>query len=198
MIKQLIIPFILFITINSFAQEERKVDAYRNKGYFNITRFSYINVNEAKLETYSPTYGVIVTGLPVDKATAYSLQTINGYFISPYFSAGIGVGLDGYANPTINTLPIFLDFRLYLDDYISSMYLCLDFGTLLKIKNGTKGGRMLNLGIGYKLPLKKNRFIIVTDISYSLKQISYDGQLIRTSDNKILIKGIMLSLGVIF
>ncbi|MCH7525758.1 MAG: hypothetical protein IIC74_12415, partial [Bacteroidetes bacterium] len=140
--KLFIIPITLFlISINLFSQNYKKVDEYRNKGYFNITRFSYINVNEAKLETFSPTNGVVVTELPIDQAQAYSLQTINGYFFSPYFSAGIGAGLDGYHNPNINTVPVFLDLRLYLSNAISSMYLYTDFGTLIEIKNGSKKGR---------------------------------------------------------
>lgn len=197
--KQFVIPIILFLfSINLFSQNNEKVDEYRNKGYFNITRFSYINVNEAELETFSPTNGVVVTELPIDQAQAYSLQTINGYFFSPYFSAGIGAGLDGYHNPNINTVPVFLDLRLYLSNAISSMYLYTDFGTLIEIKNGSKKGRMFNLGAGFKLPINKNRLIIVTDLGYAFKQISYDGQPIRTSDNKILIKGLILSFGIIF
>ncbi len=110
--KQFIIPLILlFFTTSAFSQVEKTVDEFRNKGYFNITRFSYIHVNEAKIETFSPTDGVIVTDLPIDKAQGYSLQTINGYFFRPYFSAGIGVALDGYNNPNFNTLPVFFGFK---------------------------------------------------------------------------------------
>ncbi|MEZ4793685.1 MAG: hypothetical protein R2783_09540, partial [Gelidibacter sp.] len=192
-----IIPltFILF-TISTFSQEEKKVDDYRNKGYFNITRFSYIHVIEAKLETFSPTDGVIVTDLPIDKAQGYSLQTINGYFFSPYFSAGIGVGLDGYNNPNFNTLPIFLDLRVYFNDEIGSPYLYTDYGTLAKVEGGKNNGTIFNIGLGYKIPIK-NRFVIMTDISYSYKTISNDGLSIRKSESWAQIKGVMLSLGVI-
>lgn len=196
--KQFIIPIILFLfSINSFSQNDEKVDAYRNKGYFNITRFSYINVNEAKLETFSPTNGVIVTRLPINKAQAYSLQTINGYFFSPYFSAGLGIGLDGYTNPTFNTLPAFLDLRFYFNDGISSTYLYIDYGTLVKVENGRNNGTIANIGIGYKFPLNKKRFVIVTDLSYSYKTISNDGLSIRKSESWTQIKGVMLSLGII-
>ena len=198
--KQIFIPILLMFSIRSYSQEtkEKHVDKYRNEGYFNITRFSYVNVNEAKLETFSPTNGVVVTELPINKATAYGLQTINGYFFNPYFSAGIGIGLDGYSNPNFNTIPVFIDLRLYFDDNPSSMYTYMDLGTLIKIKNGTKRGRMFNIGVGYKIALNKKRVILVTDIGYSFKQVSFDGQTIKKSDDKLLIKGLMLSLGIIF
>jgi hypothetical protein len=196
-IKKLIIILTIFITGFTYSQNEKKVDEFRNQGYFNITKFGYIDVTEAKLETYSPTDGVVVTDLPIDKAQAYSLQTINGYFFSPYFSVGLGIGLDGYHNPNFNTLPIFLDLRVYFNDGISSPYLFTDYGTLAKIENGTNNGTIFNIGIGYKLPLNKKRFTIVTDISYSYKTISNDGLSIRKSESWTQIKGIMLSLGII-
>jgi hypothetical protein len=198
--KNLIIP-ILLISFFAFSQNDREkeIDENRNSGFFNITKFSYINIGKAELETFSEIYGVVVNDLPIDNASAFSLQTINGYFFSPYFSAGLGIGLDGYSNPNINTMPLFIDLRLYLSDQLSSMYLYTDFGTLIGIENGPKRGRMFNIGAGYKLALnKKKRITVVTDLGYSLKQVSNDRQPIRTSDNKILINGLILSLGIIF
>lgn len=198
--KQFIIPIFLLFTQILFSQEEIKksVDEYRNKGYFNITRFSYININEAKIETFSPVNGVVVTELPINKATAYSLQTINGYFFSPHFSAGIGIGLDGYSNPTYNTLPIFIDLRAYFIDGKSSPYIYTDYGTLVKIEGDKNNGTIFNIGVGYKFPLNNNRVILVTDLSYSYKTISNDGLSIRKSESWTQIKGTMLSLGIIF
>lgn len=198
--KQFFIPIFLFISIYSFSQnqETRTVDEYRNKGFFNITRFSYISVNEAKLETFSPSNGVVVTELPLDNSSAFSLQTINGYFFNPYFSAGIGVGLDGYRNPNFNTLPLFLDLRAYFIDAKASPYLYMDYGVLAKIEGGKNNGSIFNIGVGYKFPINQNRLILVTDLSYSYKTISNDGLSIRTSESWTQIKGTMLSLGIIF
>lgn len=193
-----LISAFIFISFSAYSQEKKKIDEYRNKGFFNITKFSYINVNEAKLETYSPKEGVVVTELPLNKSTAYSLQTINGYFLSPYFSVGLGVGLDGYKNPNFNTLPIFLDLRGYLNDGESSLYAFIDYGVLAKVENGKNNGTIANIGIGYKIPLNRKRFMIVTDISYSYKTISNDGLSINKSKSWTQIKGTMLSLGVIF
>lgn len=198
--NQFFIPIIfIFMTITSYSQNEKKeVDEFRNKGYFNITRFSYIHVTEAKLETYSPSDGVVVTELPSDKAQGYSLQSINGYFFSPYFSAGLGVGLDGYHNPNFNTLPAFLDLRAYLNDGAASPYIYADYGTLIKVEGGKNNGTIFNFGLGYKIPLNQKRLMVVTDLSYSYKTISNDGLSIRKSESWTQVKGIMLSLGIIF
>lgn len=192
---------ILFFQLNILlAQESKKPkDLNRNKGYFNITRLGVIAVTDPETETFSPTNGTVVTDLPTNNSIGYSLQIINGYFINPYFSVGIGIGLDGYKNPNVNTLPIFLDLRGYFSDNLASSYIFSDIGRLAKIENGTNNGTTFNLGLGYKTPLnKKSRFTIVTDISYSYKTISLDRMPIRDSDNRLLIKGFLISLGVIF
>ena len=137
--------------------EKKKLTKVEIVVFFNITKFSYTNIGKAELETFSEIDGVVVNDLPIDNASAFSLQTINGYFFNPYFSAGLGIVLDGYSNPNINTMPLFIDLRLYLSDQISSMYLYTDFGTLIGIENGQKRGRMFNIGAGYKLALNKKK-----------------------------------------
>ncbi|WP_435131843.1 hypothetical protein [Formosa sp. A9] len=194
----IILLTISLLSINTNAQDEKEKDEFRNKGYFNITRLSYIAVYNAELETYSPSEGVVVTDLPTNKAHAFSLQTINGYFFNPYFSAGIGIGLDGYKNPTFNTLPAFLDLRAYFNDGLSSPYLYTNFGTLIKIEGGKNNGTIFNFGFGYKFPLNENRLIFVSDLSYSYKTISNDGLSIRNSESYSSLKGAMLSIGILF
>lgn len=189
--------FILFTTI-SFSQTEKNKDEFRNKGYFNITRFGFISVNKAELETFAIGEGVINRDIASSNSRAYSLQTINGYFFNPYFSAGIGIGLDGYKSPNYNTMPIFLDLRLYITDGKGSPYVLINYGTLIAIENGTKNGNMANLGFGYKIPLNEKRFIMVTDVSYSYKAISNDGLSIRRSESYIMMKGVFFSLGILF
>jgi hypothetical protein len=192
-----IIPILLFFFINSYSQEKPIKDEFRNQGFFNITKLSYINVGSAKLETFNTTDGVVVTSLNVDKAHAYSLQTINGYFFSPHFSAGIGVGLDGYHNPNFNTLPIFLDLRAYFSDEAKSGYLYLDYGTMAKVDGGKNNGSIFNIGLGYKFPIK-DRLMLVTDLGYSYKSISNDGLSIRKSESWVQAKGLVFSIGIIF
>lgn len=197
--KQLLSLIIVVLSAYSFSQEtEKDVDENRNEGFFNITQFGYINLYEAKLETYSSTNGNVVTDLPLDNASAYFLQTINGYFIDSFFSVGLGVGLDGYHNPNFNTLPVFLDLRLYLSDDMSSPYVFMDIGTLVKFEGNKNNGALFNIGLGYKISLNKKRLMIITDLSYNYKEISNDGLSLRNSHSWTQLRGTALTLGIIF
>lgn len=199
--KNLITSTLLILfTICSIAQEDsqKDIDEYRNKRYFNITKLGYISVSDASIETFAVGEGVVLSELPSDNASAFSFHTINGYFFNPYLSVGIGIGLDGYRNPRYNTLPIYLDVRGYLTDGLGSPYVYLNYGTLIKIENGPQNGNMFNIGLGYKVPLNDNRFVIVADIGYSYKAISNDGRSIRDSESYTMLKGMVLSLGVMF
>lgn len=197
--KQFLNLTIVLLSAYSFSQEtEKYVDENRNEGFFNITQFGYINLNEAKLETFSSSNGNVVTDLPLDNASAYFLQTINGYFIDPFFSVGLGVGLDGYHNPNFNTLPVFLDLRLYLSDDMSSPYVFMDIGTLVKFEGNKNNGTLFNIGLGYKISLNKKRLMIITDLSYNYKAISNDGLSLRNSNSWTQLRGTALTLGIIF
>lgn len=58
-----------------------------------------------------------------------------------------------------------------------------------------------NFGYWYRIKIapKTNKITtIITDLGYGLKQVSNDGQPVRTSDSTIIINGLMLSLGIIF
>ena len=197
--KQLLLYVMLFSFSYIFSQDNKKreiKDEARNEGYFNITKLSFIKVNFAELETFTPQNGNVVTD--VTKSEAYSLQTINGFFINPLWSVGIGVGLDGYNDPNINTLPIFIDIRSYFTEDENSPYLYLDGGILAKLGSvDLNKGSLLNLGAGYKFFASK-RLALVTDISYNLKSISLTDEPFRSSSERVTIRGLTLSLGVIF
>ena len=188
---------ILMCAIFSIVSQEKKdIDVYRNEGFFNITRIGVIPLTNVKSEVRD--FGLTVTDLPANKAIAYSFNTINGYFFSPNFSLGIGIGLDGYHNPNANTMPLFADVRYYFSDEAKSVYAFTDVGSLIKIENGTRRGSMINLGMGYKFPINKKRVFFVSDIGLSHKSISLDGMKITKSTSVIRATGIMISLGVIF
>jgi hypothetical protein len=189
----------LFSFSYTFSQENSKKeikDESRNEGYFNITKLSFIKVNFAELEIFTSQSGNVVTDLT--KSEAYSLQTINGIFLNPFWSIGIGVGLDGYNNPNINTLPIFIDVRSYFTEDKDSPYLYVDGGILAKLGSvDLNKGSILNLGAGYKFFVSK-RLALVTDVSYNLKSISLTDEPFRSSSERVTVRGLTLSLGVIF
>lgn len=126
------------------------------------------------------------------------MQTVNGYFISPYLSLGIAIGLDSDNNFT--TLPVMLDIRAYMSDKADSFYAFLDIGPTLKIggKNSElRKGLAFNIGLGYKFKISEKLFLI-SDLSYSHKNVSLTNEDIGTSDNIIKANGIGLNIGIIF
>jgi len=63
----------------------------------------------------------------------------------------IGIWLGGHHNPDFNTLPKFLDARVYLADDEDSLYTFLDIGSTVRIggENSTlRKGVLFNFGIG--------------------------------------------------
>ncbi|MDC9724261.1 MAG: hypothetical protein PSN34_16040 [Urechidicola sp.] len=199
------ILFLVFIINNVFCQNTttnstKYRDEYKNKGYFNITKLAYIKMSSIKQELFIEGEGNIFSDLKTEGAYAWSIQTINGYFISPNFSLGIGLGLDGYHDPNYNTLPVFFDIRVYLSDKEDSFYSYFDIGPTIKLGGDNsqfRKGAMFNIGLGYKFNVTNNIFLI-SDIFYSHKTISLTNERIGTSDNIIKSNGIGLSLGVIF
>lgn len=193
--KRNIYIILLFLTINVFSQK----DFNKNFGFFNITRFGAKAIINAELETFDTSNGIVVSQLQTNNANSFSLQTINGYFISSEFSVGLGIGLDRYNNPNANTLPIFFDARYYLSDEVKSIYFVTNLGSLLKIENGTRKGSMANIGVGYKFPINKNnKTIIVTDLNFSHKSISLDGLSISKSENFMRLNGVLITFGILF
>ena len=85
-----VLALLAIIMFPSFGQvnkplTDRSNDEYKNEGYFNITKFSFISVRELKQERFVPGEGGFFSELNADGAHVWSFQTINGLFISPYF-----------------------------------------------------------------------------------------------------------------
>lgn len=199
--KRKFLLILLFTSFLSFSQTDSdNRDANKNKGFFNITKIGYINVTELRQEVFIPGEGNFFSEPDAANSNAWSLQTINGYFISPYFSLGIAVGLDGYHNPNFNTLPIMLDIRTYMSDEEDSFYAFLDIGPSLRIggeNSELRKGMAFNIGVGYKFKVAEKLFLI-SDLSYSHKTMSLTDEGIGTSDNIIKANGVGLNLGIIF
>jgi hypothetical protein len=201
--KLLTTSLILFIS-NVFAQNVNEIiktkDEYRNKGYFNITKIGYVAIHNLKREIFIPGEGNFYSEPDASDTYVWSLQSINGYFVSPYLSLGIGVGLDGHHKPTYNSLPVFIDLRAYLSDEEDSFYSFLDIGSTLRIGEDTsqlRKGVLINLGLGCKYKVS-NRLYLISDLFFSHKTVSLTDEGIKTSNDIIRANGIGLSLGIIF
>ena len=194
----LLFPFFLHAQENEEAKEIPK-DAMHNKGFFNLTKISYTKITSMEEDISVGGMGDITTDLETDGTNAFALQTINGYFLSPYISLGVGVGLEGFISPTINTFPAYADVRVYLENDYSSPFIFADYGTLLKIGDEFRRGNMFAIGAGYKFFVgKEKRTSLVTDLSFSGRNISMTDASFKDSDRTLTTRGISLGIGVIF
>lgn len=194
----LLFPFLLHAQENEEPQEIPK-DAMHNKGFFNLTKISYTKITNLEEDLSVAGVGDITNDLETDGTNAFALQTINGYFLSPYISLGVGVGLEGFISPTINTFPAYADVRVYLENDYSSPFIFADYGTLLKIGDEFRRGNMFAVGAGYKFFVgKEKRTSLITDLSFSGRNISMTDASFKDSDRTFTTRGISLGIGVIF
>jgi|SRR5690606_8133261 len=196
--KAVYLVIVFCLTFNLYAQEEKQKDIFKNKGYFNITKFTHYRVSNANLDFVDTDNSITRTDVKGNSPNGNSLQTINGYFINPKISLGIGLGIERFNSPDANTFPIFLDVRYYLEDDYNSFYAFADAGFLSKLDNSFRKGGMLGGGIGYKFFINSNKTIaLVFDVGYyhRLIKIPFDNNP-NTSD--LILNGFSFSLGVIF
>jgi len=180
-----------FIT---YAQKEKQKDIYKNKGYFNITKLTHYRINKASLESTNNFNAQDVKG---NKANGNGIQTINGYFLVPKFSVGVGLGMENFSNPNSNTFPMFLDMRYYFDNNYSSLYIFGNIGATIKLGDEFKKGGLLNGGVGYKFFVNSTKTTaFVADIGFYHRYL--DIPFNNTSNRKLLLHGPSISLGVIF
>ncbi len=194
----LILLFTSYITFTQNQIDNKVTDPKKNKGYFNITKIGYITNYKLKRDIFIEGADGIYSELESERSHAWSLQTINGYFLSPNFSLGVVIGFDSY--PHFSTLPVLLDVRAYLSKKKNSVYSFLNIGPSLRLggeNSALRKGMVFNIGIGYKYKVGKKLFL-VSDIGFYHKTISLTEEWISTSDDTIKDNGIGFSIGIMF
>jgi hypothetical protein len=105
----------------------------------------------------------------VDNMYMASLTAKLGYYVLPQLSLGVGVGLSGYHNPNINTLPVFVEAR-YNVKPIPKLFSYLNVGTSLSglgSAGAFNGGLITGAGAGYSIKLGK-RTALNPSIGYNV------------------------------
>lgn len=105
-----------------------------------------------------------------------SLRLSANYDFVPAWSAGAGVGMDRYTEPSFNTMPIFATLQYAPLKKARNAYVFSDLGYAIKISDDFHPGFTGKLGIGYKLILAKH-FGLNFRIAYDFK----DFRKIRTT-----------------
>jgi hypothetical protein len=87
---------------------------------------------------------------------AMSLTAKVGYYVLPQLSLGVGVGIAGYHNPTINTLPVVVEGR-YNVKAVPRLFSYLNAGASLPslLSGAFSSGTTIGVGAGYSIKLGK-------------------------------------------
>lgn len=193
---------LLFCTHLLHAQIRTK----QEKGFFNVTNLAELQYLQ------SIDSSALTDGLSYVKSFGCSFSTINGIFLNPNLSIGLGLGVQlsrykafaiatttdsalatGYFDKShsLTLLPVFADFRYYPSNHRNDMMLLLDVGyaPLLKInykadKSNLNGGPFIKLGAGYKMEISE--FVSFTPT------LNFTAQ--RFADNTVVGAGIALGL----
>jgi hypothetical protein len=145
------------VYFNAYSQtldQSTKNQIRKQKGYTNITEIdlAFGQVNVVEVGTNENYY--------------LGLQTINGYQFSPYFSMGVGVGCNRYANYTLRPgrngneylwkgggfeIPVFLDIRVNFINNSLTPFMSVDAGYSFPIGyDYFYGGFFVNPSFGVK------------------------------------------------
>ena len=151
---------LLLLSSQLFAQDQtHKKRTKQEKGYFNVTEiggfFGNTKVSYLDIRDTSP-------------VNVRSLRTINGLFINPKLSLGIGIGLDGIETKYYgfhNTFNISADARYYLKTANDGIFFYGNIGPSIEIDDNFVKGLMANVGVGHKLTIGSS-FVIVPSIGY--------------------------------
>jgi len=196
MMKKILV--ISLISLSIFAQNQDKKDPFKNKGFFNITKFTHYLVNSANLDYFEPNVGIERINVKTSQSNGNGLQTINGYFFNPHFSVGVGIGLERFNSPNANTFPLFVDARYYLEDDYNSFYGFANAGGLLKIDKSFNSGMLISAGIGYKFFINSKKTIgLTTDVGYYHRSIKVPF-INNPVESDLIMNGFMFSIGAIF
>lgn len=136
-------------------------------------------------------YGI---GYPQNNSVSF-LQAILGYYVSEKLSLGVGIGLNGYSNPGLNTIPLFLDLRFHpLQN--KKMILNGSVGYSLSTNETNLGtGALASISIGYNL-FKIKKISIVPAIGYNYCQYTVtDTNGITHNSNR---NSLFVKLGIVY
>ena len=176
----------------SFSQDNDK-----NESLYGVVNISFLN-NTSVVNTFLvPGQGDQTLVIDPSQSFAIGFEYHMGYFIIPKkLTLGGGLGLLGYNNPDMPTLPLYFDARYFTREDRHSLYFYSSLGSLVKISEVFYKGAIGRIGVGYTFftteKLKTN-----LEISYCLTGVSLTEQAYFSSDDKLSIQGIRITLGFV-
>lgn len=172
MARTLICCLALLLAYNAKAQS--------GQGFYSQVR--YTHAWATRLQRHVRTPDLHYTELwPTKQLRENSLRALVGYYINPKMAIGLGFGLDGLAQPTWNTAPLFLNGKYWLWQRENGLYADVNLGALLPMSILFDPGVHADAGIGYKLKWG-NRFSFTIQAGYDFKYISRDRKSFATTE----------------
>jgi len=150
---------LVLVCVGTFATAQ--TNSY-HKGLFGLTECRYMLGIEQRGDYYP------LSGFGSPLMYTFSLRGGLGYYISPYFSAGIGTGFDVNKYPDISTLPVLVDIRFYLMNKPNTPFAYVEAGPHIPIEDAFSKGFTAEAGIGYKYMFKRH-FGINATVSWVFK-----------------------------
>lgn len=137
-----------------------------------------------------------VYGISYPKNNSFSsIQAILGYYVVENLSVGVGIGLNGYSNPGLNTLPLFLNLKFH-PFHNKNIVFSGDLGySLLSNEANIDAGLLTSMSVGYKV-CKIKKISIVPAIGYNFCQYFVKGMNgMNHNDNR---SSVFLKLGIVY
>lgn len=146
----LIITVCIFFGLTSIQAQKRNF--YRCSGYGAVpvkTPGGYTNISELTMGV-----GLKIVSVPYS-TNLFGASMVNGYHFTPFFMAGIGIGVQAYKGGAL--APVYLDARYYIRLKCLNPFVMMDAGGLFKVSGEeAKTGTFIFPGVGVRLPLDKS------------------------------------------
>lgn len=187
--KKIICFLFLLSSLFSFSQEI--------KGWYGKVRAGYNNYTRVTAGQF--TLGVGGQDVVIDDNThSFGLNLISGYRFNDFLAAGIGIGLDGIHNPSYNTVPLFVDLRVYSSGNENPVYLYVNAGRHFDpgIRNSSfQTGGLFGIGVGYQFKIQK--VTLQADVGFHTKNLDITPVLIPNGSSSLSLNGISFNLAAV-
>lgn len=196
-IKILKVAALILLLVNFLGAKGQDPDIAKTGNFFVIVQAGYnIGVSNIKINNNASLK---------NNVRMYRIRAIAGYFVTPRLSLGLGAGLDGFHEPSYNTMPATADVRYFFGTSPNHPFVNLNTGYSIKVGENFKSGLYEGLSIGYifskrrKTPLLLSAGIDFHQINESTFYL-YDQQ--RQSfdyvQSNIWIKSVSFNLALLF
>jgi hypothetical protein len=99
------------VSTTAITNEPPKPKVRKTSGYTNITEMTFARSfnNTESTDDYGYSYPYESHFDHINNGPCFGIQTVNGYLFNPYFSLGLGIGMQAYNE--LFLVPLFLDLR---------------------------------------------------------------------------------------